>query len=256
MIETKTSSKDQFSKRSKYYAKSSALSDKDNLKLIVDLSNVSKEDKVLDVATGTGFLAYEFAKTAKEVIGVDITKEMLVYAEKTKEEEKVENVTFKIADAESLPFRDNFFDIVSCRYSFHHFLNPLKSVEEMSRVCKPYGKIVLVDMISSEDEEKCKYHNEIETLRDPSHVKVYKESELREMLSKYNLQVINAKYWDIDFYFDVWMRMADPSDETYNKVKKMMLASIEEDKTGLKVRRKENQILFTYSTIILIAIKK
>ena len=255
----KQSAKERFGRRSGAYSKSSILSDKDHLNLIVDLTAPEKSDKVLDVATGNGFLAFEFAKrvSGANVIGCDMTRDMLLVAESIQKERGLDNVDFRVMDVESLGFEDGSFDIVSCRFAFHHFTDPGKAVSEMARVCKTGGKIVLVDGLSSEDAIKSEYHNRIEQLRDPSHVRLYSQPELVGMLEDAGLKVIHARNWDADFYFDEWIKIADPGEAIAREVRRMMADSVEDDKTGLGVRFDDGgRLLFTYSTVILVAEKE
>jgi SAM-dependent methyltransferase len=160
-------------------------------------------------------------------------------------------------DAESLGFDDGSFDIVSCRFAFHHFTNPGKVMSEMVRVCKSGGTIVLVDGLSSEDDVKSKYHNEIEQIRDPSHVRLYQQSELEGMFRDAGLKMIHARNWDADFYFDEWISIADPGDEIVEQLRRTMIDSIEDDKTGLNVHFDDaGRLLFTHDTVILVAGKR
>ena len=251
----KQSARDRFGRRSDAYSKSGILSNKDHLNLIIDLASPEESDSVLDIATGNGFLAFEFAEKVSRVIGCDMTEDMLDIAEIIRKERKLDNVAFEVMDAESLRFEDGSFDIVSCRFAFHHFTNPKKVISEMVRVCRNGGKIVLVDGLSSEDPVKSEYHNRIEQIRDPSHVRLYSRSELIGMLQDAGLRVTHAREWDADFYFDEWIAIANPGEEIAEQVRSMMINSIEDDKTGLNVRFKDDKMLFTYSTVILVAEK-
>ena len=104
---------------------------------------------------------------------------------------------------------------------------------------------------------KSEYHNKIEQLRDPSHVRLYSEPELVGTLRDAGLKVIHARNWDADFYFDEWVKIADPGEEIAGEVRRMMADSIEGDKIGLRVRVDyEGGLLFTYSTVILVAEKE
>jgi ubiquinone/menaquinone biosynthesis C-methylase UbiE len=255
----KQSAKERFGRRAGAYSKNSILSDKEHLNLIVDLTAPGGSDKVLDVATGNGFLAFEFAERVSEanVTGCDMTRDMLLVAERIQRERGLDNIDFRVMDVESLEFEDGSFDIVSCRFAFHHFTDPIKAVSEMARVCKTGGKIVLVDGLSSEDAIKSEYHNRIEQLRDPSHVRLYSQPELVGMIEDAGFKVIHARNWGADFYFDEWIKIADPGEEIAREVRRMMADSIEGDKLGLGVRFDDGgRLLFTYSTVILVAEKE
>ncbi len=253
---THTKAQEQFAKRSQAYAKNSALSNEDNLKHIIELTAPSDTDRLLDVATGTGFLAFEFAKHVFEVIGIDFTEEMLAIAKQYKADNQIKNVAFESADVESLPFEDNCFDLVSCRFAFHHFLRPEKAMSEMTRVLKHGGKLVLSDITSSEDIAKSEYQNEMETIRDPSHVKHYRPSEITQMLNDLGFDILHFEDWPADFVFDEWISMSDPGVESAKRVKKMMIDAMNNDLADLDIRLNDaGDLWFTYNTKIIIASK-
>nr|QNO43559.1 hypothetical protein HMEJMANM_00028 [Methanosarcinales archaeon ANME-2c ERB4]QNO43616.1 hypothetical protein LAPIAFBC_00023 [Methanosarcinales archaeon ANME-2c ERB4]QNO44711.1 hypothetical protein LCOPCFJD_00010 [Methanosarcinales archaeon ANME-2c ERB4] len=83
---------------------------------------------------------------------------------------------------------------------------------------------------------KSEYHNKIEQLRDPSRIRLYSEPELVGTLRDAGLKVIHARNWDADFYFDEWVKIADPGKELAGGVRRMIVDSVEGDKLGLRVR--------------------
>ncbi|MGP8321405.1 MAG: methyltransferase domain-containing protein [Methanosarcinaceae archaeon] len=253
---TYTKAQEQFAKRSHAYAKSSALSNKNNLKRIIELTAPSSTDHLLDVATGTGFLAFEFANHVSDVIGIDFTDKMLAIAKQCKTDNDTKNVVFESADVELLPFDDNSFNIVSCRFAFHHFLHPEKAISEITRVLKHNGKMVLVDIVSPEDIAKSEYQNKMEQIRDPSHVKHYRPSEIMQMLTCRDFEILHFEDWPADFAFDEWVLMSDPDVESTKRVREMMIDAMENDLTDLGIRlNSKGNIWFTYNTKIIIAKK-
>ena len=111
---------------------------------VVDFTDAKNGSRVLDVATGTGKQAFAFAKKGYEVIGIDLSEDMLKVANK---KNKYENAKFIVADATNIPYKDNFFDVSCISFGLHDM--PLaireKVVEEIVRVTKPKGIIVVVD---------------------------------------------------------------------------------------------------------------
>jgi len=106
---------------------------------------IRKNSKVLDVASGTGAPAIYLAKKyGCHVTGVDLSEKM-IEAARTKAK-GLNNVKFRKADSEHLPFEDNSFDVVMSECSVSVFPNKEKSISEMARVCKHGGKIVITDM--------------------------------------------------------------------------------------------------------------
>ena len=94
------------------------------------LIKFSKNDVVLDVGCGTGFLTAEVAKLVKEVVGIDISEKLIERAVKTK------NVKYIVADAEKLPFGDKTFDKVVSFTMLQDVEDKDAVLKEMKRVCK------------------------------------------------------------------------------------------------------------------------
>jgi len=249
----KESAREQFGRQAEAYSKGNIFVDGVHLFEVVKRSGAAKHHKVLDVATGAGFLALEFAKFSDRVIGADLTRNMLLHACEKLERSGNANAGFLLSDVESLPFGDESFDIVSCRFAFHHFPDPEKALLEMKRVCKTHGRVVLVDGVSSEARDKSLFHNHIEKLRDPSHVRIYALSEMRRMLDSTGATIADIQHWDIPQDFEDWMRRAGADRAKMKAIEGLMRQSMESDRTGLRVRIEGGRLGFTYDTVILVA---
>ncbi len=247
----KENAKRQFGKQAEAYAKGNIFVDVVHLSEVVKRSGVEKNHRVLDIATGAGFLALEFAKKADVVMGCDLTRNMLLKAREKEMSLGLKNTGFLLSDVESLPFPDESFDIVSCRFAFHHFPNPEKALLEMRRVCR--DRLVLVDGVSSEDVEKSLFHNSIEKIRDPSHVRIYSLSEIEEMFNVAGVDITNITHWDIPQDFEEWMTRAGSDKIQKEMIESLMVDSMDCDRTGLWVKLKNGRLGFTYDTVILIA---
>lgn len=102
--------------------------------------------RVLDVACGPGELAFSIAAaiapTGGQVVATDLTPEMLATAEEHADKRGIMNITFRQADAETLPFPDDSFDAVTCRFGMMIFPDVQRALGEMRRVLAPEGCIV------------------------------------------------------------------------------------------------------------------
>ena len=134
-------------------------------------------DIALDVATGTGFTALGFATYVKWVTGLDVSTGMLAQARLRAVDLGITNVSFVEGAAELLPFPDASFDLVTCRIAPHHFLSVPQFLRETRRVLQPGGRLALADTAVPADLEADVWQNGVETLRDPSHVRNYTQSE-------------------------------------------------------------------------------
>ena len=96
--------------------------------------------RILDVGTGTGFLAILLAELGHKVTGIDMAEGMLKVAKKKAKNLKID---FMIGDAENLMFEDNEFDCVVSRHLLWTLPNPEKAIKEWVRVAK--DKVVVID---------------------------------------------------------------------------------------------------------------
>jgi len=176
--ETKELCKETFGSYAYVYEDEEWVWDKGNIRKIMECAGKDSNLVALDVACGTGIVTLELAKKAKRAIGIDLTGEMLEIARKKAQEKGVKNVEFRSGDAENIEFPDNYFDLITCRYAFHHFP---KALLEFYRVLKGDGRVVIVDPVVPEDLEIDTFLNEISKIIDPSHGRFYNKTEMEEM---------------------------------------------------------------------------
>jgi demethylmenaquinone methyltransferase/2-methoxy-6-polyprenyl-1,4-benzoquinol methylase len=102
---------------------------------------------ILDVATGTADVALELASLhPTEIIGVDISGEMLALGREKIKAKKLESVIhLQLADSENLPYEDNKFDAVTVAFGVRNFENLDKGLSELFRVLKTGGRLVILE---------------------------------------------------------------------------------------------------------------
>lgn len=96
---------------------------------------------VLDVATGTGWAARRVAERGAQVMGIDIGSELIEAARASSAAQL--SIDFQVADAEALPFENKAFDAVISTFGVMFVSKPEAAADELSRVCKPGGRIAL-----------------------------------------------------------------------------------------------------------------
>jgi len=111
----------------------------DALEHCVDRLDPRPGERILDVATGTGWTARRIAARGAMVTGVDIGAEVIEAAKAL----SPAGMEFMVGDAEALPFPDDHFDAVVSTFGVMFCGNPEQAAAELSRVCKPGGRIVL-----------------------------------------------------------------------------------------------------------------
>ena len=103
--------------------------------------------KILDIGTGTGDFAIIAAKhTNAKIIGVDLSKKMIDVGKKKVNKKNLNTrISFKIADAEKLPFKKNSFDVITSGFVVRNFENMQKGLSEMYRVLNQEGIILILE---------------------------------------------------------------------------------------------------------------
>lgn len=103
--------------------------------------------KILDIATGTGDLAIELTKlSCDEIIGLDLSAQMLQIAEKKIEAKKLQSKIKCIkGDSENLVFENHSFDAITVAFGVRNFENLEKGLQEIFRVLKPGGNFIILE---------------------------------------------------------------------------------------------------------------
>lgn len=112
-------------------------------------ADVAAGDRVLDVCTGTGDLALELAaRTTQlgEVLGLDVSAEMLDRAREKAARAEIDNVEFGVADATALPLPDNDFDAATVAFGVRNLAPLDQGLAEMARVVRPGGCVVVLEI--------------------------------------------------------------------------------------------------------------
>ncbi len=177
-----------FTTQAKAFASNPWVTDEERIRRLVAAARLKGDERVLDIATGPGYIAEAFARAAREVIGVDLTAAMLTIAEERTKERGISNVSFRIGDVQSLPFEKEEFDVVVSRLALHHMQNPGQVIGEMTRVCRLGGSVLVEDIYGSEHPERADYQDRWEKLRDPSHVRTLPMSELLRLFREAGLE--------------------------------------------------------------------
>lgn len=110
---------------------------------IIELLDPKDEDVVLDVASGTGEPGLTIATMLKggKVFITDLSEDMLLIARQNALQKGIKNIETRACDVCELPFADNTFDAISCRFGFMFFPDMALAAKEKFRVLKPGGKI-------------------------------------------------------------------------------------------------------------------
>jgi ubiquinone/menaquinone biosynthesis C-methylase UbiE len=109
--------------------------------LLLQLLDPKRDDVILDVGGGTGRISEIIAKKSDEVFCLEPSSEKVEFAQRARPEVK----SF-VATVEVIPFPDNYFDKVVVIMAFHHFQDQDKAIDEMKKVMRPNGRIVIQEI--------------------------------------------------------------------------------------------------------------
>jgi demethylmenaquinone methyltransferase/2-methoxy-6-polyprenyl-1,4-benzoquinol methylase len=113
---------------------------------LVDAIAASRPKRILDVATGTAGVALALARrTGAEVVGVDLTEEMLRQGQTRVAAAGESRVWLAVARAERLPFADGAFDALSFTYLLRYVADPAATLRELARVVRPGGVVASLE---------------------------------------------------------------------------------------------------------------
>lgn len=214
-----------------------------------------RSDTVLEVAAGTCICGRSLAPFVKNVTCLDMTTAMLAVGKDEAEKQGLCNIDFVQGDAENLPFSDNSFDIVISRLAFHHFSNPKRCFSEMTRVVKTGGKLVVIDMEAAEEALR-NTEDEIETLRDPSHMRNLSKEEFTDMFRENHLTITAMDCTELPVSLSAWLALTNTPAEISADISKRLADEIKGSHlTGFQPYMKNEEIYFNHHWLMMIGVR-
>lgn len=242
---------DEFSRQAIYFSKIPG--DAEAIRLISDFAGIAADHTVLDVACGAGSVACQVARTARHVTGIDVTPAMIAQAQARQAQDGLSNVSWQIGDVRQLPYQSNTFDVVLTRYSFHHFVDAANVLAEMVRVCKPSGRVLVADLVLPA--EKIPAYDQMEKLRDPTHVGVLSEDRLREMFAARSLAELRCTGYAFDLAVEQLMQASFSDDREMDNVRRLITGDLGVDNLGINVHRRDDAVWLSYPIAVLVGTK-
>lgn len=213
------------------------------------------DEHALEVAAGTCICGRAIAPCVRDIICLDLTEAMLEQGRKLAGQEGIQNISFVVGNAESLPFEDESFDLVVTRLSLHHFTEPEKPFREMQRVLKKGGKLVVWDMEATAEELR-KINDSIETMRDASHTRILSREEFETLFqNSFRLELEETTLVPVNL--QSWMNLTNTPQDIQKEIAKKMEDDLAGgDQTGFYPYVKDGQIWFDHRWLLLIGVKE
>lgn len=235
------------------------LTDDQRLHHLLEFAALPTGLRVMDVGTGTGRLALLMAdEYDHEVVGIDISPAMLEVAEylRLSSISPAKNqVMFRLAAAQRVPIRSESFDAIVCRLVLHHSQHPERLLQELVRLLKPEGLLILADLLGPDDPVKRATQNTIESRRNPSHVNAYSVEQYRKFIDNVGLTLVDESVAVFEQDLEEWLAHFQSNPASRSVVREMMEAGLETDAAGLKVRKQNKKLVFDQRLIYIKAEK-
>ncbi|WP_336762640.1 class I SAM-dependent methyltransferase [Asaia sp. VD9] len=200
---------------------------------------------VLDVACGPGIVACALAKEGGVVTGIDLTPAMIDQAQQRARQTGT-TACFQIGNARALPFADGAFHRVVTRYSFHHMETPALCLQEMVRVCRPGGRVIVID--ATPTPECRERYDEAEKLRDASHTRALTLAELEALGNEAGLSALMVHQYRLESQLTDQVAQEDlPALTAFFREE---IAS-GQDRSGMRASEVDNVVRFTFPLSIV-----
>ncbi|HYY49525.1 MAG TPA: class I SAM-dependent methyltransferase [Nitrososphaeraceae archaeon] len=154
--------------------------------------DIRSDDVILDIGGNTGKVTEAYSNNCKEVVVLEPKRNVVEYGKSHRP-----NIKFVEGEAENIPLPDAYFDKVVASASFHHFSDHDKALEEMKRVLKPDGKIIILEIDPNTRRGECLKF--CETVFHTG-AKLYQPAQLSKKIQAHNLEVLSIDSTTIGYF--------------------------------------------------------
>ena len=167
----------------------------------------------------------------------------------------LDNVEWRAGDVYRTPFADGSFNIVTCRFAFHHFENPALAFAEMVRLAAPAGRVVVCDGLASEEPAKADAFNAMERRRDPSTVEFRTLPYLRRLFEAAGLGDPQVQRFDLSYLASDLVARSFPANDDRAGLLAMIESTVEGDKMDVGAHWTPGGVRFAFRSAVLSAVK-
>ena len=212
----------QFGPAAEAYLASAVHAQGEDLGNVLSFLDPRPHESVLDLGCGVGHTLRRVAPKVRLAVGADATPGMLAGARSLMEQERIDNVALVVTTAESLPFLDASFDGVTCRLAAHHFSDVARAFAEVARVLGPGGRFVLSDNYAPDDPALDAWINDLEAIRDPSHVREHTVAQWRTLLERAGFGVADEARSVTPLEVEPWLARSRTPEREAKRVREML----------------------------------
>jgi SAM-dependent methyltransferase len=247
--------RDQFSRQAAGFAVAPELHADGIVALVVEAAKPQAVDRAIDLACGPGTVACALAQRVQHVVGLDSTVPMLEQARGLARRQNVNNVEWRAGDVYQTPYADGSFNIVTCRFAFHHFEKPALAFAEMIRLVASGGRVVVCDGLASEEAAKAEAFNAMERRRDPSTVEFRTLPYLRGLFEAAGLGDPQVQRFDVSYLASDLVARSFPVDNDRAGLLAMIESTVAGDKMDVGAHWTPEGVRFAFRSAVLSAVK-
>lgn len=161
-------------------------------RMLLSMVPAAGEARILDVGCGTGWAVRRAAGRLSKggmCVGLDLSEGMARQA--VRRSAGLANARFGRANAEEIPLRGEYFHAVLCSFSFHHYVRPGKTLQEIRRVLMPQGRVYILDVTA--DDPFTRFLDGRVRRNEKEHVRFYGTAEYRAMFAAAGLRHVRSR---------------------------------------------------------------
>jgi len=226
----------QFSNAAANYSHSPIHAAGADLQEMIVAAGLRGDERLLDAGCGPGHTALHFAPHVGQIVALDLSESMLEQGRRLAVDREIANVEFRQGDVEHLPFSDAEFDLVTTRYSAHHWPHPADALTEFCRVLRPSGRLLLADAITFDDYTVDTHVQAIELLRDASHVRDHTAEQWLSLLRRAGFAAEVVFTWTIHIDFASWVARIHTPPQQVAMLRTILVNAPDEVKTALRIQ--------------------
>ena len=241
---------DFFSKHAQGYTASQSHRAGKDLELLTRLLDPGADDRLVDVAAGTGHTALHLRPLISSALLVDFTREMLEEARLLAQDRGLEIETL-VADAVAIPRPDGAFTLATCRRAAHHFPDIPGFLREAHRLLAPGGRLGISDMTA--DDKAIGLVNRIERLRDPSHGSALSPQGWRAAVQAAGFRIDAFEIEQEDYALLRWLAPVSPAEVDLRAIEAILKEASAVEQEALGIREDSDGLHLVKSRAVLVA---
>lgn len=200
------------------------IKDDSHLNLLLEMVHAQDNDNILDIGTGTGYLAFPLAQKYPKcnVTGIDIAPNIIEKNTIHANQQKLTNLQFLSFDGIHYPFDAETFHLIVTRYAIHHFPQIEKTIKILSGLLKKDGHILVSDPVRNPDDTN-RIIDKFMEIKGDGHIGFYIAEELEKLFSYYGIIIEKETITNMKFpfpkrqeYIDLFHNISNGEKEMYD----------------------------------------